>query len=532
MNNKKINIIIPIIISLSISFGIIIGNFLAEKSPNQSLINIPQQNKLNTILDYIEKEYVDSISKSKLVEEAIPQILKNLDPHSVYIPASELKEVNESLEGNFEGIGVQFNLQQDTIYVVNTIPGGPAEKVGVLAGDRIIAVDDSIIAGTGLSNSQVIKLLKGEKGTEVKVGIKRKGVDELIDFTIIRDKIPMASMDISYMIDETIGYMKLSKFARTTYTEFKTGAADLLAKGMKKMILDLRGNGGGYLDAATRIIDEFLEAGKLIVYTSGKAQKRHEIRSSSRGILKKIEVVVLIDEFSASASEIVAGAVQDNDRGTIIGRRSFGKGLVQEQTVFNDNSALRLTIARYYTPTGRCIQKPYKDGIEEYNFDINERYLHGEFMEKDSIKLPDSLKYFTPEGKVVYGGGGIMPDIFVPVDTQGVTDYLIKIRNKGLIYKFALNYADKNRQKLLSYKTPYELEQYLSNKKVINELISFCKESGVPINRDEINQSKEIIKTQLHAYIARNILDDKGFYPIFHKIDNTLHKAINELNKK
>jgi len=402
---------LPLIISVTIAIGILVGFYMPH--PQKGLYtNFPPSNdKLSRILDIVESDYVDTVSRNALIEEAIPVMLRRLDPHSVYIPANELAQANEPLQGNFDGIGVSFNMLTDTVLIISTISGGPSEKAGILPGDKIIYVNDSLIAGKRLPDEDVVKMLKGPRGTKVDLKIERKGADKLLPFTIIRDKIPIYSIDIAYMMSGDVGYIKISSFAITTHDEFKKALDELKDKGMKKLILDLRGNSGGVMEAATMIADEFLPEGKLIVFTKGKSKPRQDIRATAAGDFEQGELVILIDEWSASASEILAGAVQDNDRGTIIGRRSFGKGLVQEPVMFRDGSGMRLTIARYYTPTGRSIQKPYNEGVDKYYEDLTNRLMHGEFEVADSIHMPDSLRYVTPGGKVVYGGGGIMPDI-------------------------------------------------------------------------------------------------------------------------
>jgi len=532
IQNTKRAIYMPIIFSLVLVAGLLIGLNLNKEGEKNSVFIYPRtDNKLTNVLNYIEDEYVDTVNKNELVEVAIPEILKQLDPHSVYIPAKELQELNEPLEGNFEGIGVQFNMPNDTVIVIMTISGGPSEKIGILPGDRIVKIEDSLVAGKKIRNTDIVKMLKGPKGTKVKVSIKRKGVPDLIDFEITRDKIPLYSIDIAYIIKNDIGYIKISKFAKTTYKEFRQAIKKLDESGVEKLILDLRGNGGGYLDAATNIANEFLEDGKLIVYTKGKARPKRETLSNSSGICLNKKVIVLIDEWSASASEILAGALQDNDRGTIIGRRSFGKGLVQQQTMFKDGSALRLTIARYYTPTGRSIQKPYENGDDIYYDDLQQRFDNGEFIEKDSIKFNDSLKFYTPKGKVVYGGGGIMPDIFIPYDTTGQSKYYMDVAHKGLIYRYAFAYADNNRDKLSKFTDYKSLENYLDQQNLLKQFIGFAEEKGVEKNTEDIKESKLLITIQLKAYIARNILDNEGFYPIIAKEDVTLQKAIELLAK-
>jgi carboxyl-terminal processing protease len=524
-------LIAPIFFAIAIVIGIFIGRYYKSSEAENMFYIYPRTDKLTNVLNYITREYVDPISKDEIVESTIPKILSELDPHSQYLPAKDLERINEPLEGNFSGIGVQFNMLNDTLVVIKTIANGPSEKVGILAGDRILIVDNDTMAGKKISSDSIVSRLKGPKGTRVNVGIERQNIESLIYFDIVRDDIPLYSMDIAYMVRSDIGYIKLNKFSRTTFEEFSEGVVKLLGQGMTQLILDLRGNGGGYLDAAVRIADQFLEEGQLIVYTEGNARKRQEYRASKGGLCKDIEVVILIDEGSASASEILAGAIQDNDRGTIIGRRSFGKGLVQEQNLLHDGSAIRLTIARYYTPTGRSIQKPYENGNEDdYYLELSNRYIHGEYSQKDSIKFNDSLKYTTPKGKIVYGGGGIMPDIFVPIDTTGVTNYLVDVRNRGLIYRFSMQYTDDHRNELQDFSTLEQINAYLKQKKTFNEFIKFAEKNNVPANKAEIKTSEEILKTQLYAYIIRNILDDEGFYPSIEKIDTTLLKAIDVLN--
>ncbi len=529
-NNKTFTIITPILFAITLILGVLIGNSIDVTNKKDDLVLYPQINKLDAVISYIEEEYVDSISKDDIIEKSIPVILQQLDPHSIYIPAKDLEEMNEPLEGNFDGIGVMFNIQNDTIMVINTVPKGPSEKVGVKAGDRIVMVNDSVVAGIGINSNDVIKLLKGRSGTKVKVGIKRKAIKDIINFDIIRDKIPLESVDVAYMLTSDIGYIKVNKFARTTLDEFIKGVSDLKSKGMKKIVVDLRGNSGGYMDAATNIADLFLEKGKLIVYTKGRKRQKSETWSTSRGLLKDEPVAILIDEWSASASEILSGAIQDNDRGEIIGRRSFGKGLVQEPTFFSDGSGLRLTIARYYTPTGRCIQKPYSGDFSAYYNDIGNRYIHGEFSKKDSISFPDSLKYTTPKGKIVYGGGGIMPDYFIPVDTNGVSMFLTTVVSKGLVYKFAFNYSDEYRDKLNKFTDWKSLDKYLDKQRLMSKFLAFVKENDVEVDMNDVKISKKIVLTHLKGYIARNIMDDEGFYPIVYKDDKTIKKAIEVLN--
>lgn len=516
----------PLVLALSIIAGIFVGMNFNKKAVDNRFIIYPRVDKLNSILNYVEEDYVDTVDKGELIEMTIPKMLKELDPHSIYIPAQDLKRVNEPLQGNFSGIGVQFNMQNDTVAIIRTIANGPSEKVGILAGDRIVEVNDEVVAGVGMSSDSIVSRLKGPKGTMVEVGVLRKGVDELIDFEITRDDIPLYSVDVTYMIDDSLGYLKISKFSKTTFDEFMEGVNDLKSKGMKDLIIDLRDNSGGYMDAATNIADQFLNNGELIVYTRGKARPRTNVYATPGGACNDIDVSVLINEYSASASEILAGAIQDNDRGTIIGRRSFGKGLVQEQRVFKDGSAIRLTIARYYTPTGRSIQKPYENGSDEYYKDIMIRYHNGEFSSRDSIHFQDTIKFVTKGGKVVYGGGGIMPDIFVPLDTTLVSGYYEKIRNKGLIFRFAFDYVDKHRDVLKEKDSFGNLKAYLDNKKILNDFVLYASKKGVKPNWPEIREAEKYISVQLKAYIARNVLDNKGFFPIIQEIDQTLQKGI------
>jgi carboxyl-terminal processing protease len=454
-------------------------------------------------------------------------MLLSLDPHSVYIPAREFADANDPLMGNFEGIGVQFKIERDTVMVVNTIPGGPSEKAGILAGDRIIKADGINMAGIKIENEKVMKLLKGPKGTKVKVSIFRKGLKKLIEITITRDVIPTWSIDISYPVTHDIGYIKLSKFSATTDDELHDAMTELRNKGVKKLILDLRGNSGGYLQEAIAVADEFLPAGKLIVYTQGLHRPKQVAKATSEGVWDDLPVEILIDEGSASASEIVAGAIQDNDRGTIIGRRSFGKGLVQEQIGLSDGSALRLTVARYYTPTGRCIQKPYTKGADEYYMEYYHRMQDGELESADSIKLNDSLKYKTPGGKTVYGGGGIMPDIFIPIEHNAGLKFYNESVNKGILYQFAFDYTDKNRAALKAFKDAEQFDRnFLITGNIYNEFVAYADKNGIKYPPAEIASSQQHISELMKSYIARNLFDAKGFYPIFLRTDKTFLKAV------
>lgn len=517
---------LPLVFAIVLIVGMLIGVRLVDTSGEGSMFVYPKSDKLSGVLSFIEMEYVDSISKENLVEKTIPSLLKSLDPHSMYIPASDLQQVTEPLEGNFDGIGIQFNMLNDTIVVIQTISGGPSEKIGIMPGDRIVSIEDSIVAGVGMDDQEVVKSLRGPRGSKVNVGVKRQNIDGLIDFEITRDRIPLYSVDVSYMIDNEIGYIKISQFSRTTFKEYMEAAENLNSQGMKKLILDLRGNGGGYMDASTNIADQFLEGGKLIVYTEGQSKPRSNVYATTKGINLDTELLILIDEWSASASEIIAGAIQDNDRGKVVGRRSFGKGLVQTQTMFSDGSALRLTVARYFTPTGRSIQKPYDEGSENYYNDLDERFRHGEFDIADSIKFNDSLKFITPGGNVVYGGGGIMPDVFIPRDTTGMTDFYSQVTRRGLVYRFAFDYADKNRNSLSGFKSAAEINRYLDRQSLMDNFLTFAEGEGLNGNDDQIAMSSNIVHTQIKAYIARNVLDNEGFYPIISRIDDALQRSV------
>jgi carboxyl-terminal processing protease len=529
-NNTNRSVIVPLLMAVALVAGILIGIYLPGKSsaPQQSGFRA-RNDKINSILNIIESDYVDTVNRAELVEAAIPSILKKLDPHSVYIPAKDLQRANEPLQGNFDGIGISFNMLTDTILVISTIPGGPSEKIGLLAGDKIIYVNDSLVAGKQISDEKVMGMLKGPRGTLVKIKLLRKGYKELIPFEITRDKIPIASVDVSYMINDRTGYIKINNFAMTTFDEFLKSLKELKSQGMSRLILDLRENSGGVMEAAIKIANQFLTEGQMIVYTLGRSQPKTEARATGNGEFETGDLVLLIDEFSASASEILAGAIQDNDRGTIIGRRSFGKGLVQEPVPFADGSGMRLTIARYYTPTGRSIQKPYNNGFDEYYDDLNSRYEHGEFEVSDSIHFADSLKYTTPAGKTVYGGGGIMPDIFIPVDTTGRSSYFLAVR--PLIYRFALNYTETKRETLQKYTEAGEMEKFLDKQALLDQFTDFASKNGVRKDTEGLKLSGKIIHIQLKAYIARNILDTKGFYPIWKELDVTLKYAIEYLNK-
>lgn len=529
MNRPKFYIYLPIVFALVLILGILIGSTFGLKNSNGSLSidNDDEYSKINQILKYVHDEYVDTIQTKELVDKTIISLLANLDPHSSYITAEELIASNEPLQGNFEGIGVEFNIVDDTIRVISAIAGGPSEAVGVQAGDKIIKVDGKVVAGIKITNKQVMENLKGKGGTKVKVSIMRRGKRELLYFAITRGTIPIYSIDVSYMLNSKTGYIKISRFGATTYDEYMQAFEKLQAQGMQQLIIDLRGNGGGFLNSAVDIADEFLSAGKGIVYTVGKARPRKDYNASQKGEFENGKLMVLIDDGSASASEILAGALQDNDRATIIGRRSFGKGLVQEQSEFSDSSAIRLTIARYYTPTGRCIQKSYEDGLEAYYEEENNRYANGELESADSIKVNDSIKFKTPAGKIVYGGGGIVPDVFVGLDTVGRSLYLSEILFSGVLNDFAFEYSDKERNKLKGYKTVDNFNKSFSiSPEILNELIVYAEKNKIKRNPKEIKKSEVIIKNQLKALIARNVFNGEGYYQVIQTQDNVLKKAI------
>lgn len=538
---KKNNFLLVAIVLIALISGILLGNIIASrqnKGINASFNRLlnhfsAPENKLSELLQFIDQLYVDTVDISNLTEEMSTELITKLDPHSVYIPAKDIEIVNNELEGSFSGIGVQFNIQNDTIMIISVISGGPSEKAGLLAGDRIVTVDDSIFSGKNINNEKVLRKLRGPVDTKVKLGIRRNGAEEQLDYVITRGQIPVSSIDINYMITPEIGLIKINKFGETTYSEFLVAIAKLKKEGATKFIIDLRENSGGYLDRAISMINEFLPAKQLIVYTEGKSYPRYDAHSNGTGSCINNPVVVLIDEFSASASEIFAGAIQDNDRGTIIGRRSFGKGLVQQQKSLSDGSAVRLTVAKYYTPSGRSIQKPYQKGkSEDYNMDIYNRFMHGEFYTQDSIRQVDSLAYKTRSGRIVYGGGGIMPDIFIPRDTTEFTPYLNKIVNYTLLYQFAFAFTDKNRNALNDFKDWKSLSTYLDNQNLLQEFVGYAETKGIKAVPQEIRKSKNFILTRLKAYIVRNILGDSGFYPILFKDDPTVKKAVEVLKQE
>ena len=522
----------PIWLPLAIALAVVVGVFIGSRFN----INKPvaeNDRKLNAILNLIAQDYVDTTNFHDLVELSIPEILRKLDPHTSYFSAEELKASTDDLNGSFSGIGIQFMLDNDTIGVVEVIPGGPSEKVGIMPGDRIITIDDSVATGENVTNGMVMKRLRGPKGTKVKLGIKRQSSSKLLTFTVTRGDIPVNTVDAYYMIDKNTGYVKINQFGRHTYDEFITAMASLQEEGAKRYIIDLRGNGGGFMEMAVLMANEFLPENMPIVFTKGRYKRDDsEVWSDGNGSFQDAELAVLIDEYSASASEIFAGAMQDNDRGLIVGCRSFGKGLVQKEFILPDSSAIHLTTARYYTPSGRCIQKDYKDGANSYNEELYDRYLHGELYSRDSMKIDKSQIFSTLNGRTVYGGGGIVPDIFVPRDTSGITNYYMDIFNAGLMERYSFNYCNNNRSALNKME---DYKQFLrmapSDEVLIKDFVDYAAANGVAPRWYYINMSRDLIVTRLKALIARDAFGNQAFYPIVNRIDKTLQEALKALNK-
>ena len=528
--------LLPVLTVVGMGLGILIGSALTQNANAQRITfrngswNI-ETSKVDRLLQLMETAYVDSLNIDSITDEAMTDLVQKLDPHSAYIPKEDLEMVNSELSGSFSGIGVQFTIQQDTIRIIAVIAGGPSEGVGVLAGDKIITVDDSLFVGKKINNEKVMRTLRGEKGTKVKLGIQRAGTAELLYYTITRGDIPVNSVDAKFIIDKSpktkIGFVRVNKFGETTYREFITALAELKAKGATSYIVDLRENSGGYMEQAIRMANEFLDRGDLIVYAEGRAYPRYEAAANGAGRFRDVPLVVLIDDFSASASEIFSGAMQDNDRTQIVGRRSFGKGLVQQQMPFADGSAIRLTVARYYTPSGRCIQKPYTLGDQEdYQKELLERFDHGEFYSADSVHFSDTTAYYTKSGRIVRGGGGIMPDIFVGRDTTLNTPWYNRCVNLAITYQFAYRYTDAHRKQLSQYKDWKSMEQYLNRQNILREFVDFAEEKGIEPNEKEIQKSKPLMMRLLNAYIVRNILGDEGFFPRFERDDEITKKAI------
>ena len=518
----------PLVISIAIVLGIVIGNYISTKK-----FTLDKDRKINAVLNLIQSEYVDSIDVKDLVEQAIPAIIGNLDPHSYYIPASDIRAENEKLDGSMSGIGVSFFMMNDTAHVDQVIPNGPAEKVGMLAGDRIISVNGESIVGGTLTAEGIRSKIRGEKGTKVRIGVKRNTSKKTLTFTITRDDIPMNTIDVSYMLDDKTGYIKIAQFGKNTYDEFFAALSKLKKDGASRYIVDLRGNPGGYMEMAILMVNEFLEQGELIVYTKGRKEREDiQVWSDDQGSFHDAQVAVLIDEYSASASEIMAGALQDNDRGLVVGRRSFGKGLVQKQIYLPDSSAIRLTIARYYTPSHRCIQKDYTLGDEDdYSKELYDRYSHGELYSADSIKVDKSKIFRTANGRIVYGGGGIVPDIFVPNDTTGITTYYRAVANLGLLQQYVYTYVDINRDQLKNVKTVKQLMGMMpSDDALTYDFVCYARDNGVPMRWYYINLSRSLIARQLRALVIRDVLGSEEFYRYYNRTDNTVNAALKALN--
>ena len=540
--------VFPTLAVICLLLGFLIGNAVSNKVNAQRFYiqngQLFQQteSKIDQLLDLMDEAYVEPINVDSIADEVMQELVKRLDPHSAYIPKEDLEMVNSELSASFSGIGVQFSIQNDTVQVVAVISGGPCEGMGVLAGDKIVMVNDSNFTGKNITNEKVMHALRGPKGTEVKIGVKRSGSDEVYDFTITRGDIPVHSVDAKFIIeakgerreakDLKIGFVRVNRFGENTYDEFIAAMASLKGQGATAYIVDLRENSGGYMDQAIKMANEFISKGDMIVYSEGRAYPRYEARANGSGRFQRDSLVVLIDNFSASASEIFAGAMQDNDRATIIGRRSFGKGLVQQQIPFADGSAVRLTVARYYTPSGRCIQKPYTLGDQEdYAMDLIDRFEHGEFYSADSVHFADSTVYLTKKGRVVRGGGGIMPDIFVGRDTTLYTPYFNNVANRAYTYQFAYQYTDRHRKELSQYKDWQSLEKHLLDANWIPEFVAFAKEKGVEPNPEQLAKSKPLLVRLVNAYIVRNILNDEGFFPLFERDDEIVKQAVKHITQ-
>ena len=533
--NSKYQVRLPIVLCLGLAAGVFVGATL-NTGRGTSDVNKDVQ-KIREILTQIKEEYVDTVNTGALVDDAIQEILHKLDPHSSYIPASERIAANEDLRGNFDGIGVEFNIFDDTIVVLTPLSGGPSEALGIQSGDKIITVDGKNVAGVGITNAGVMKALKGPRGTEVEVTVLR-GDNREIKYTIVRDKIPQHSVDVSYMVNHEIGYIKVNRFSATTYDEFYMGLMDLKKKGMKKLVLDLQGNPGGYMNMAIQMADEFLPAGKKIVSQKGKERRYNaEAFATGKGDFEEGDVIVLVNEGSASASEIMAGALQDNDRALVVGRRSFGKGLVQSPFDLSDGSELRLTISRYYTPSGRSIQKPYQDG-DEYARDIISRYNHGEFFHADSIKVNDSLKFLTLNGRTVYGGGGIMPDYFVPLDTTLNSHYLNELYTSTALQEYTFNYAENNKEELEQKGFQNFLTRFIVTDQMLNDLVETGERNRVKADYTELRKKKNLFRVHVKAQIARKLWGNEGFYPVFNETNEVFQQAVKmfdripELNRR
>lgn len=527
MESGKKTLAVVLLLLIGALLGGIVNNVAVSRRQHSLKVSASHNwDKLNLVLEQIDLNYVDKVDYEKITEKILPVLMRELDPHSVYLPPKSLEKADEDLQGGFEGIGITFNVPEDTAIIISVISGGPSSKAGLLSGDRILKVGERNVAGVKINQDTLVSLMKGPAGSKVDLDILREG--ELVRFEVERGKVPVKSIDVAYMLNDSTGYVKLSKFSRTSYTEFMKAASALAEKGMKRMIFDLRDNSGGYLDQALLLSNEFLPEGKIIVYMEGEHRSREEFRSDGRGKYQDVELFMLVNEGSASSSEIFAGAMQDNDRATIFGRRTFGKGVVQEPVYFGDNSGIRLTVARFYTATGRCIQRPYDSGNDGYEYDIYERYLHGEMTDADSIPVNDSLKFLTPAGKVVYGGGGIIPEVFVPIDTVGVSDLLVRINRQSYTVKYSSVLADRYRGELRKVTDLKSLEALLDRMDIEESFLKYLSENGVEVDMKQWNVSREVVLTQLRALTGRySPLEDNAFYPIIDGIDNVMEVAEN-----
>lgn len=515
-------------IAISFLAGIVVAFIIFKRlQPKNHFAPSTQYGKIAEVLDYIQNYYFDTINDEEFIKTALTTMMQSLDPHSAYATAEENRLMTESLDGAFEGVGIQFNIMNDTVMVVAVVSGGPSEKAGIRAGDRIVSVNDSTIAGNGITNNQVFKLLRGKKHTKVRIGIHRPGFPETYFFDVQRDVIPTYTLDVAYMLDPTTGYIKINQFGENTYNEFLDAIFNLKKEGMTSLVLDLRGNSGGYLGTAINLCDEFLPKNDLIVYTEGRNKPEDKIYATSIGNFEKGNLAILIDDFSASASEIVAGAVQDNDRGWVIGRRSFGKGLVQQQFVLSDSSTIRLTVARYHTPSGRCIQRNYDKGTDDYYADLLRRYEDGEMDFADSIKFDENLKYKTKKGRTVYGGGGIMPDFFVPLDRDSNALAFNEIYNSGALIEFTFNYATEHKAAIQrKYPTAHDfVKNMVISDAIINQFTQFYQKKGNKMPTMNATSQKEL-RLWIKALIGRNIYEESGFYPVINSTDKTIQKAL------
>ncbi len=538
--NSRSTILFPLLLAAGVAFGLLLGRYVGRNSTASQLRTLltaaaQPSNKLSYTLSLLENRYVDPLSIDSLTERVLPMLIDELDPHSMYIPAEEMAQINEPLEGEFDGIGVMFNMATDTVIVLSVISQGPSDRAGVRAGDRILVIDDSLVAGRRIPQDRIVKRLRGPRGSTVKLGLGRQGIADPVEVEVVRDKIPIRSIESAFRIADGVGYVRLGQFARTSHAELVEAIGRLRGEGVERLIFDLRGNSGGYLDQAILIANEFLHEGQLIVYTEDRNHEQMREYADGTGCAQEMDVAVLIDEQSASSSEILAGALQDNDRGTIIGRRSFGKGLVQQQIPYPDGSALRLTTARYYTPTGRSIQKPYVAGHgAEYEEELWDRYRRNELFEADSIRFADSLRRVTPGGKVVYGGGGIMPDVFVPADTTDMTKYYLEVAGRNILYRYTIEYADRHRAALDGVKTLDDLKRLLdADGGLVDDFVRYAARKGVAPRPRDIARSRRLIEAQLRAYIGRNTaLEDNGFYANIYPVDRVLVRAVECLNER